>query len=42
MMKNYALAMSIQDNGWRTFLNMLAYKAKMFSKEIEEKQKTWF
>lgn len=32
MMKNHALAMSIQDNGWRTFLNMLAYKAKLYDK----------
>ena len=34
MMKNHALAMSIQDNGWRTFLNMLAYKAKLYDKEF--------
>lgn len=34
MMKNHALASSIQDNGWRTFLNMLAYKAKLYDKEF--------
>lgn len=34
MMKNHALAMSIQDNGWRTFLNMLTYKAKLYDKEF--------
>ena len=34
MMKNHALAMSIQDNGWRTFLDMLAYKAKLYDKEF--------
>lgn len=34
MMKNHVLAMSIQDNGWRTFLNMLAYKAKLYDKEF--------
>lgn len=34
MMKNHALAMSIQDNGWRTFLNMLAYKAELYDKEF--------
>lgn len=34
MMKNHALSMSIQDNGWRTFLNMLAYKAELYDKEF--------
>ena len=34
MMKNHALAMSIQDNGWRTFLSMLAYKAELYDKEF--------
>lgn len=34
MMKNHALAMSIQDSGWRTFLNMLAYKAELYDKEF--------
>lgn len=32
MMKNHALASSIQDNGWRTFLSMMTYKAKMYGK----------
>ena len=34
MMKNHALASSIQDNGWRTFLSMMTYKAKMYDKEF--------
>ena len=34
MMKNHALASSIQDNGWRTFLSMMTYKAKMYGKEF--------
>jgi len=32
MMRNHAFAMSIQDNGWRTFLNMMAYKAAWYGK----------
>ena len=32
MMRNHALAMSIQDNGWRTFLNMMAYKSVLYGK----------
>lgn len=34
MMKNQALASSIQDNGWRTFLSMMTYKANMYGKEF--------
>ena len=34
MMKNHALSMSIQDNGWRTFLNMMEYKADLYGKEF--------
>ena len=34
MMRNHALAMSIQDNGWRTFLSMLSYKAELYDKEF--------
>ena len=34
MMKNHALASSIQDNGWRTFLSMMTYKAEMYGKEF--------
>ena len=35
MMKNHALAMSISDVGWRTFLNMLEYKAEIHSKDFK-------
>lgn len=34
MLKNHALAMSISDVGWRTFLNMLAYKADLYGKKF--------
>lgn len=34
LLKNHALAMSIQDNGWRTFLNMLTYKANLHGKSF--------
>ncbi|MFD1472382.1 RNA-guided endonuclease InsQ/TnpB family protein [Companilactobacillus mishanensis] len=32
LLKNHALAMSISDVGWRTFLQMLEYKAKVYGK----------
>ena len=32
LLKNHALSMSISDVGWRTFLSMLEYKAKMHGK----------
>ena len=35
LLKNHALAMSISDAGWRTFLSMLEYKAKMHGKKFE-------
>lgn len=34
MMKNHALALSIQDAGWRTFLRMTTYKAKGHGKKF--------
>lgn len=33
MLRNHALAMSISDVGWRTFLGMLAYKASMYGQK---------
>ncbi|AUI71294.1 RNA-guided endonuclease InsQ/TnpB family protein [Companilactobacillus alimentarius] len=32
LLKNHALAMSISDVGWRTFLSMLTYKADLYGK----------
>ena len=34
LQKNHALAMSISDVGWRTFLSMLEYKAEMHGKKF--------
>ena len=34
LLKNYKLAQSISDVGWRTFLTMLSYKANLYGKEF--------
>ena len=34
LLKNHALSQSISDAGWRSFLNMLAYKADLYGKEF--------
>lgn len=34
MLKNHALALSISDVGWRTFLGMLAYKTKLYGRRF--------
>ena len=34
MMKNHALSQAISDAGWKSFLNMLAYKAELYGKNF--------
>ena len=34
LLKNHALSQAISDAGWRSFLNMLAYKADLYGKEF--------
>lgn len=34
LLRNHALAMSISDVGWRTFLGMLTYKAALYGKRL--------
>lgn len=33
-MKNHALALSVSDVGWRTFLSMLSYKADIYGRKF--------
>lgn len=35
LLKNHALSQAISDAGWRKFLNMLAYKAKLYGKDFQ-------
>ena len=35
LLKNHALSQAISDVGWRSFLNMLAYKANLYGKEFK-------
>jgi len=35
LLKNHALSQAISDVGWRSFLNMLAYKADLYGKEFK-------
>lgn len=35
LLKNHALSQSISDAGWRSFLNMLAYKADLYGKQFK-------
>uniref|UniRef100_UPI0022E2607E transposase n=1 Tax=Limosilactobacillus mucosae TaxID=97478 RepID=UPI0022E2607E len=34
LLKNHALAMSISDVGWRSFLSMLSYKADLYDRQF--------
>ena len=34
MLKNYALAMSVSDAGWRTFITMLQNKGKLYDRKV--------
>lgn len=35
MVKNHALAASIYDSGWRTFLNMMTYKSELYGRTFK-------
>ncbi len=41
MLKNHALAMSISDVGWRTFLSQLEYKAALYGKQFITVDPRW-